>query len=603
MSWMVDSPLAHGPTLSADRGGDGRAQLEAGQTTGEYIVDHFVGAGAMGEVYAGHHPVIGKKVAIKVLRRDAASSDAAERFVREARAASAIDHPNVIDVFAFGRTADGRLYLVMDLVEGRTLREVGAGAPLPPERALAILEPIADALDAAHARGVIHRDLKPENIMLASEAPLRVRVLDFGLAKLVAAAGEGEPVPATLTGQGTWLGTPGYMAPEQWSVDGACAASDRYALGVIAFELLAGAPPFQAASVPAMMEQHFRAAVPALSARGRIELPSGVDDVLRRALAKDPSARFASARELVDALRAALAAKHTRAKRPWLPAAAAVGVLVVGAITIVEMRGRDRHAVHAVDPPSDAISIAISTSPEGGMLTVDGKPAGQAPATIAPRRGQSVELVARKPGYLPAHHTFVAGDDAIAVALQLVPVTRFEGVWRQSDGQLRALERGDDRVDISKLEAVSGPRTFFRHYAFVPADAGIAFAADDEVVDPRAPDEPSCHVPVHVEYRYDPARDALVLRREIVDLDFADGRCVVRARRIDARPATRADAARDTVEIRAPAGPPLKLGKQVKRVAPKPIAQPQPQLDLGNHDKNAPYEQQQQQPQQQQPGT
>ena len=566
---MVNSPLAHGQTLDAS-GDNRRDQLEPGQAAGEYVVDRFIGAGAMGEVYAGHHPVIGKKVAIKVLRRDAsAASDAAERFVREARAASQIDHPNVIDVFAFGKTEDGRLYLVMELVQGRTLREVVGTGPLAPDRALAILEPIADALDAAHARGVIHRDLKPENIMLAGEEPPRVLVLDFGLAKLIAAAGEGQAVPATLTGQGTWLGTPGYMAPEQWSVDGACAASDRYALGVIAFELLAGMPPFQAASVPAMMEQHFRAPVPALSARG-VALPAGVDAVLHRALAKDPAARFATARELVTALREAIGGRREpAAKRPWLPAAAGAGVLAVGVITVLAIRHGD-DAPRAPDPPPDGLAIAISTLPEGADLTIDGKPAGQAPATITPRRGQTLALVARKPGYLPARRVVVAGDDAIAVALRLEPVSRFEGVWRLPDGQLRAFERADERVDVFKLDAVSGPRAFYRHYRFAPADSGVAFAADDEVVDPRAPDEPSCHVPVHVEYRYDPAKDALVLRREIVDLDFTDGRCVVHARRVDDKPVARADATTDTIAMPAPAGPPQQPVKPVKPVKPKP---------------------------------
>ena len=120
--------------------------------------------------------------------------------------------------------------------------------------------------------------------------------------------------PGTLTGQGTWLGTPSYMAPEQWSVDGAGPASDRYALGVIAFELLSGAPPFSASSVPAMMEQHFRAEVPALSTRGAVGVPPSIDAVLERALAKDPEARYPSAKELVAALRNAAGTGVHRAR-------------------------------------------------------------------------------------------------------------------------------------------------------------------------------------------------------------------------------------------------------------------------------------------------
>ena len=179
------SPLAHSPTLVAAPG-SGDDALARGAAVGEFIVEGFLGAGAMGEVYAGIHPVIGKKVAIKVLKREvAASPDGAERFKREARAVNQVDHPNVIDIFSFGRLDDGRLFLVMDLVEGRSLRKALVEGPLEVEVALEILAAIADALDAAHARGVIHRDLKPDNVMLGRGTPPTVHVLDFGLAKLL----------------------------------------------------------------------------------------------------------------------------------------------------------------------------------------------------------------------------------------------------------------------------------------------------------------------------------------------------------------------------------------------------------------------------------
>ncbi len=302
--------LAHSPTLAAspvDRVDDA---LPPGAYAGEYVVERFVGAGAMGEVYAGAHPVLGKKVAIKVLRRELlTSSEAVERFLREARAVNAVEHAGVVDVFAHGRLDDGRLYLVMSFVAGVTLRaKLIETGPLSVDEAIALLEPIADALDAAHAKGIVHRDLKPDNIMVGDGG--RVFVLDFGIAKLATADGG----PSTLTGRGTWLGTPAYMAPEQWSSDGASSASDRYALGVIAYELLAGAHPFTAASVPAMMEQHFRAAVPTLTGAG---VPAGADDVLARAMSKDPDARWPTARALVDALAEAAeaAGRGSRARR------------------------------------------------------------------------------------------------------------------------------------------------------------------------------------------------------------------------------------------------------------------------------------------------
>ena len=205
------------------------------------------------------------------------------------------------------------------------------------------------ALDAAHARGVVHRDLKPDNIVLSNATPPKLFVLDFGIAKLISTANVGDATaPGTLTGQGTWLGTPGYMAPEQWSVDGAGPASDRYALGVIAFELLSGALPFSAGSVPVMMEQPFRAEVPALSARGAVGVPAAIDPVLKRALAKDPDDRWQTMRDLALELKfiaegsssgeAASRQRPTRTKWPSLITAAltmvavAVGVAAVASL-------------------------------------------------------------------------------------------------------------------------------------------------------------------------------------------------------------------------------------------------------------------------------
>jgi serine/threonine-protein kinase len=572
---MAD-PVAHGPTLAAshpDATGPGE-RLAAGHACGDYVVETFLGTGAMGEVYAGRHPVIGKRVAIKVLRRDAGSSEAAERLVREARATSQIDHPNVIDIFALGRLADGRLYLVMDLVDGRSLRQLLADGPLAPDRALAIVDGIADALDAAHARGVIHRDLKPDNIMIAGER--RVHVLDFGLAKLVQP--DAPIAPGTLTGQGTWLGTPGYMAPEQWSADGAGPASDRYALGVIAFELLAGVPPFSAPSVPAMMEQHFRAAVPAISAKGKVALPDAVDDVLRRALAKDPAARFPTARALADALRDAMgtavrpahAAPPPRAgKRPWLPAVAGAGVLGVGVVAAVALRPGSE-AAPAAPPPAhdDEPTIQLTSTPDQAQVLVGGQAAGTTPLSIHLARGASADVTLRKAGYLEAHRSVTA-----SAAFELTPVTGFEGVWRLPQGELRALAREGDRVDVFKLDTVTGPRRFYRHYAFAPADHGAAFASDEEIVDARAPDDPSCHVAVHVEYRYDPNGNTLELRREVAAIGFAGGHCVVNERRTETSALVRADGEADVHETPAPAG-------DVKVIRKRPPKKAPPKQDL-----------------------
>jgi tRNA A-37 threonylcarbamoyl transferase component Bud32 len=595
--------LAHSPTLAAPSAEAGE-RLVAGARAGEYVVEKFVGAGAMGEVYAGRHPVIGKRVAIKVLRRELASSpDAAERFTREARAAGAIDHPNVVDVFAFGRLDDGRLYLVMDFVDGVTLRARLADGPLDLLAALNVLAPIADALDTAHARGVIHRDLKPDNIVVSNAHG--VFVLDFGIAKLVSSANDGATGPGTLTGQGTWLGTPGYMAPEQWSADGARAASDRYALGVIAYELLVGKLPFAASSVPQMMEQHFRAEVPAVSASGKT-IPPALDPVLRRALAKDPDARYATAREFVDALRAAagtgvgaraaVAPPEHRSRVPIVPAVAGVAVLgaMIGGVLVLrggDKRDDDRPTEPAADrgattgePRSTVVLDSIPTGAEvisGSGSELDNRAAivlGKTPVKLEVPADGTLAVAIAKPGYVVVHRTLRAADRELSVRLDAID--RFAGTWRLPRGELRRLERKGDVVDVYKVAAVGEAGTFWSHYAFVgaPTASGVAFAVDEDIVDPRAPHEESCRVRAHVEYRYEPASDALELRRDKVTIDLRDGRCVVHGRTVEAHALERVDRARDAVTELAPAGEikKLKVVNKPKSIGKTPPPQKQP---------------------------
>ncbi|MBA3451506.1 MAG: serine/threonine protein kinase [Deltaproteobacteria bacterium] len=537
---MADSsPLAHSPTLVSTPGPGGE-RLEHGASVGEYLVEGFLGAGAMGEVYAGIHPVIGKKVAIKILKREVGSSpDGAERFKREARAVNQIDHPNVIDIFSFGRIDDGRLYLVMDLVEGRSLRKALADGSLDVDTALDVLAQIADALDAAHARGVVHRDLKPDNVMLGSGAPPKVYVLDFGLAKLVTPADAVAPA-SMLTGQGTWLGTPGYMAPEQWSADGAGPASDRYSLGVMAFELLSGSLPFQATSLPQMMEQHFRAKVPALSTRGAIQARSTFDPVVSRAMAKDPEARFPSAREMVEALRAA-AGKPGRKARPaggtrsWVPVAAGVAVLGLSIAVVVLVRGGGTRADDEGDrrptaaPVTGKVRIEIYSHPQKAeALLDDDSLIGLTPTHRDLEPGSTLAFRVRKPGYATVRHTMTVPDeDHLIPAFVLEPVNGFEGVWALPGGELRAFQRtDDDRVAVSKLLTVTGNREFYRHYLFAPADRGAVFAYAETMIDPDAANEPSCHIPQQLVYTFDPVAQTLILRREEVIHDLVGGKCV-----------------------------------------------------------------------------
>ncbi len=575
------SPLAHSPTLVQGTGKEssaspGDADLAAGTGVGEYVVETFLGAGAMGAVYAGIQPVIGKKVAIKVLKRDvAATADGAERFKREARAVNQIDHPNVIDVFSFGRLDDGRLYLVMDLVEGRSLRKAITAGTMPLATALDVLGQIADALDAAHAKGVVHRDLKPDNVMLSGgpdSGVHKVFVLDFGLAKLLTPDGA-DPKASMLTGQGTWLGTPGYMAPEQWSADGAVPASDRYALGVMAFELLAGALPFEAKSLPQMMEQHFRAKVPALSTRGAIALPAAFDPIVARMMAKDPDARYATGREMVDALRAAAGSKGRRAsagpadaKKLWMPAAIGIGVLGLSVGAVLSLRtGDDRETNQpAVDPtppsPTEGmVQIEIDSVPRGATVTRGSMAASSTtPTSLEAKDGETVAFDVSKPGYATVHHEVVAHPGVRVAAIPLALISGFEGVWMLPDGSLRHFRRDGERVTASKLASVSGPREFFRQYDLVPAASGASFATTENIHEPGRPEHPSCYFPYTTEYHYDPTADHLSVRREHITSDVIDGKCVRKSSKMtEPEQLVRADRASSTErESLAPVGKP-----------------------------------------------
>jgi hypothetical protein len=393
----------------------------------------------------------------------------------------------------------------------------------------------------------------------------------------------GSAGPGTLTGQGTWLGTPSYMAPEQWSADGAGPASDRYALGVIAFELLAGAPPFSASSAPGMMEQHFRAKIPSLASRGAASVPAAIDDVIERALAKEPDARFPTARAFIEALRAAAGSGAQRArpagssKKPWVPAVAGAGVLGFAIVAVIASRGSSEKSVQPPAPPG-SIPVELRSEPAGAQISIDGKRQGETPVRVSLAANVAVAVVASKPGYLSDRRT-IRPHASTVETFSLGEVTRFQGVWRIASGdragELRKLERDGDHVSIYKLREVTGTPEFFKHYKFTEADTGIAFAADDEVVDPRKPNDPRCHVPVRVEYRYDTETDRLEQRADKITFDQQGGDCVVRSREVVVAQLARVDSVSDTLEVSAPAGtldnatpPPAKVTPKKKAVVP-----------------------------------
>jgi eukaryotic-like serine/threonine-protein kinase len=283
----------------------------------KYRLNERLGGGGMGTVYSGTHLLIDKPVAIKVLSQRFVGDDTAQqRFRREARAAGRMQHPNAVSVTDFGATTDGYLYIVMELLEGHTLRDVlMREGPLDAARAVSIMLQTCAAVAAAHDAGLIHRDLKPANIFIAQRPDTLavVKVLDFGVAKF-AVEGQADDDYETLTQVGALIGTPRYMSPEQCSGSGpVTAASDVYSLGIILYEMLSGAPPFNAETPLAIVFRQVSEPPPSLPE----SVPERLRTIVERALAKDPLKRFASAEDLRQELLSAaeaLGLEHSGSK-------------------------------------------------------------------------------------------------------------------------------------------------------------------------------------------------------------------------------------------------------------------------------------------------
>lgn len=365
-----------------------------------YRLDSRIATGGMGEVWRATDTVLGRQVAVKVLKHEYADDPSfRSRFETEAQHAAALHHPNVASVFDFGEidNQDGsgttRPFLVMELVPGQPLSALlRGGEPMDPTAAADLVAQAADAIAAAHAMDIVHRDVKPANLLVTPEG--RVKITDFGIARAA------DAVALTQTGQ--LMGTPHYISPEQAEGRPATNASDIYALGVVLYECLAGRRPFAGDTPVTTALAHMRDPVPPLPH----EVPEHLRAVAGRALAKKPTDRFASAAEMAMALRAApaiapapapvaapvLAAAdegHTlvmpaqspvqspkRTRRglppwwPWVAAAAAV-LLVIGLVSM--FAGRDANTITSGDPsatPSASPSSSPSVEPEDDRVRV-----------------------------------------------------------------------------------------------------------------------------------------------------------------------------------------------------------------------------------------
>src|SRR6478735_4156503 len=278
--------------------GSGRASSLIGQTLGgRYLIERLLGEGGMGAVYQAEHTHMRKRMAVKVLHPDMTSmSEVVARFEREAMAVAHIDHPNIATATDFGQTDNGSFFLVLEYVEGGSLRDlIAKSAPLSPARTLGVLRQIASALQAVHAKGIVHRDLKPENVMLVErngEADF-VKVLDFGIAKVPvgeisansSSSSPSHPGAPVLTQMGMVYGTPEYMSPEQaagMDVDG---RADLYAVGIMAYEMLLGERPFDAENKVIVMRMHVTADVPPMAEKAPdIRVPPDVEAIVMRLL-------------------------------------------------------------------------------------------------------------------------------------------------------------------------------------------------------------------------------------------------------------------------------------------------------------------------------
>jgi serine/threonine protein kinase len=356
-----------------------------------------IGRGGMGQIYLAEDRELGRKVAIKVLDdRFAGNEQLRERFKREALAAARLSgHPHVVTIFDVGES-QGRPFIVMEYLPGGTLADRTRQRPVAPAEALSWLGQAADALDAAHELGVVHRDVKPPNLLF--DARDELVVADFGIARVA------DDTLTGMTAAGTVLGTAGYLAPEQALGQPASPASDRYALGVVGYELLAGGRPFERQSETAEAAAHIHEPVPPASER-QAGLPRAVDGVFDRALAKDPGERYTTGADFVSALGNALEKREattrllpaapppvrrsppTRGRPPWaipLLLAALAAALVAGLVAAMLTSQDDNNT--AAPPTQGPVTVTaeetvgttvvttvVTTTPEArtGQVSLD----------------------------------------------------------------------------------------------------------------------------------------------------------------------------------------------------------------------------------------
>jgi eukaryotic-like serine/threonine-protein kinase len=444
---------------------------------GRYLVERVLGEGGMGVVYAGRHRVIDKRVAIKVLRPDLASdNELNERFLQEARAASAVGNPHIVDISDFGQLPDGSTYFVMELLEGKSLGQVLAHpvTPLPVGRLCHVAKQIAQGLSAAHAANIVHRDLKPDNVMLVQRGTERdfVKILDFGIAKV----GSGTK---RMTRAGSVFGTPHYMSPEQAAGAAVDHRTDIYALGVILYEMASGNVPFDADNFMGILTQHmYKAPAPMRALVPELDVHPGLDAIVLKCLTKKPEGRYSTMDELLAdldrlergvlpeavremmgrsggfdipadyfrthaAMPALVPATPPEARRRWPLFVMMGGVVVVIGISAAVLVTKSNSGRAPAPAPATAVApppipaptaatadlppppvvvkreILVSVLPGDAAISRDGAPLGQSPVALHLAPGEEATLIVTRKGYKTK--TVRVDGNASKVAVTLDP--------------------------------------------------------------------------------------------------------------------------------------------------------------------------------------
>jgi serine/threonine protein kinase len=409
--------------------------LPAGSRLGIYEILAPLGSGGMGEVYRARDPRLEREVAIKTVRAAAGSDDARARLWREARAAASVNHPGICQIFDVGEI-NGDIFIVMELLSGESLDRRLADGPLPLSEAVETTLSILSALDALHRRGIVHRDLKPSNVFIADG---HVKLLDFGLARSPGRMGGPDP---TITQKGVVIGTPRYMAPEQWSGAALDARTDLFAAALVLFEMLTGKPAFPGEDLMQVYHAVMSAQPPALTGSSTIV---AIDAVVHRALEKRVDDRYATAGTMAEALRAAFSGASTTSRAP-----------VRAATRLVVLPFR----LSRPDPDLDFLSFSLPEAVTGSLagfesLIVRSTLAGaQYSADAVDMRAIASDLAVD----VVLHGRLLSGSDQVRLTAQLVEAPSGAVVWSQVfQAPRHDIIELQDQLARRIVESLSGP--------------------------------------------------------------------------------------------------------------------------------------------------